>query len=101
MIHFVFSDETFHVNNKDQFNRPILSHFYGVGGMFSDDWKLLGAVEYRFGRICKRYSVEDIRNKNVPWFYKSGKQRCFPTQYDHGSHSIMMSPKLLDVMVTG
>jgi hypothetical protein len=99
-IHFVFSHETFVVNQHNQFTRPKLISEYGSGiGPGSDNWKLLGAVEYKFGRIVRRYSVEDIRDKKVPWHYKNGKQRCFPLQYDYGSHSIMMMPKLLYVTV--
>lgn len=92
-IHFIFSHETYIVNDLNQFSRGDWIHIP------SNNWALTGAVEYKFGRVHKQYSVVDIWDKNVPWFYKSGKQRCFVVQYDHGSKSVMISPKLLDVRV--
>ncbi len=98
-IHFVQAGETFVVNELNQFSRPKLIASDGIGYP-SNQWLLSGAVEFRFGRPIKQYSVDDIVNKRVPWFYKNGKQRCFFTQYDHGHWTISMSPKLIDVMVT-
>lgn len=90
-IVFVTSAETRHVNEQNQFSRP------GVAA--STTWLLEGAVEMRFGRISRRYSVEDIREGRVPWFYKNGKQRCFVADRDHGSFRVQMGPSLLDVKV--
>ncbi len=98
VIHFVYADETFVVNDKDQFSRPKLIREYNIA-YASDDWKLLGAVEFKFGNIIRHYTVDDIRNNKVPWHYKNGKQRCFFRQYDHGSQTINMSPKLIRVSV--
>lgn len=58
----------------------------------SAHWRITGAVEYRtvFGNqvICRRYSLADILAGEVPFHYKNGKQRCFITDYDHGSNRI-------------
>lgn len=55
----------------------------------SPNWRIEGAVEYRkvFGNevISKRYSLQDILDRKVPFQYKNGKQRCFIRDYDHGA----------------
>lgn len=90
-IHFIFSHETYTVNDLNQFSR--------ANWKPSNNWALSGAIEFKFGLVWKMYSVDDIVNKKVPWFYKSGEQRCFVVQYDHGSKSVMISPKLVDVSI--
>ncbi len=67
----------------------------------SGHWVLTGAVEYGRGRcsggIVRRYSLDDIRAGRVPWFWKNGKQRCYPTDIDHGTSRVWMSPPLVSV----
>lgn len=67
----------------------------------SGHWVLTGAIEYGrgylSGRVVRRYSLEDVLEGRVPWFWKNGKQRCFPTDIDHGTHRVWMSPPLVSV----
>ena len=67
----------------------------------SGHWVLTGAVEYGrgylSGRVVRRYSLDDIRENRVPWFWRNGKQSCFPTDIDHGTHRTWMSPPLVAV----
>ena len=90
-IYIQYPFEELTVDDQNRFARP----YKGMGP--SNDWLLTGAVEYKFGRLHKRYSVEDIRAKRVPWFYKNGKQRCFITDRDHGTDRVQMSPRLIRV----
>ena len=90
-IVLVYSAETRQVNELNQISRP--------GVVASGTWLFEGAVEYKFGRICRRYSADDARAGRVPWFYKNGKQRCFVADRDHGSFRVQMGPRLLDVKV--
>lgn len=64
-------------------------------------WTLTGAVEYGRGycggRVVRRYTLDDIKANRVPWFWRNGKQRCFPTDIDHGTHRVWMSPPLVAV----
>lgn len=67
----------------------------------SGDWLLTGAVEYgrgyTGGQVVRRYTLSDVLAGRVPWFYKNGKQRCFPTDLDHGTHRTWASPPLVSV----
>lgn len=93
IIHIITKGEMFTVNEQDQIGRP--------GRVTpSDTWKLVGAVEYRFGRVSKTYTAAEVRERQVPWHYKNGKQRCYVMDYDHGTRRVWMSPGLIDVMVT-
>lgn len=95
IIHIITKGETFTVNEKDQIERT------GRNAVTpSDHWKLMGAVEYKFGRQCRVYTNDEIRRQEVPWKYKNGKQRCHIMDLDHGTARVWMSPGLLDVMVT-
>lgn len=95
VIHIITRRETFAVNHKNQFARK------GENSVIpTDKWFLTGAVEFRFGKVSKKYTPDDIREKRVPWKYTSGKQRCFITDNDHGGQRTWMSPDILDVMVT-
>jgi len=96
-IQFVTYDETYIINDLNQFSRPKLTAQYSNVGLPSNDWAMTGAIEYKFGNVFKEYSMEDVWDKKVPWFYKNGKQRCFVVQYDHGFKTVMISPKLVDV----
>lgn len=42
----------------------------------SSRWRIVGAVEMRAGRIVKRYSLDDIVKKRVPWRTAGGTMRC-------------------------
>lgn len=94
MIHITTSQETYYVDDCNRISRPST----GLGP--SGDWLLLGAAEYRFGRVVRRYSVDEIRAGRVPWFYKNGAQRCFVRDRDHGTMREWQSPRLLQVTVT-
>lgn len=67
----------------------------------SGSWVMTGAVEYGRGyiggRVVRHYTLDDIRGGRVPWFWKNGKQRCYPTDIDHGTHRVWMSPPLISV----
>ncbi len=69
----------------------------------SGKWQLTGAVElgrgFTSGRGIKAYTLDDILNNRVPWFYKNGKQRCFVQDFDHGAHRVWMSPPLRSVWI--
>lgn len=78
------------------------THADGFKVQSSDNWRLVGAVEYKtvFGNtvVVRHYTFKDIVEKKVPWKYKNGKQRCFIQDYDHGSfrvwgndHSVVVS----------
>jgi hypothetical protein len=90
-------NETYFVNDANQIGRP------SIKMAPSKDWILTGAVELKmvFGSLTaiRHYSVWDIRNKIVPWFFKNGGQRCFITDEDHGYSRVQMSPRLLAVHV--
>ena len=60
----------------------------------SGQWVCTGAVRMNnFGRIVERFSLSDVLEKRVVFSHKNGKQRCFLTDIDHGTHRIMISPK--------
>lgn len=67
----------------------------------SGDWKLTGAVEYgrgyTAGGVVRRYTLTDVLEGKVPWFWRNGKQRCYPTDLDHGTHREWRSPELQSV----
>jgi hypothetical protein len=92
LLRIVRPNETFFVNERNQIfrTRP------GNETTPSDDWKLLGAVEFGRGKnsesVIKHYCMADIRLGRVVWTYKNGKQKAFYQQYDHGVISISMSP---------
>lgn len=94
VIQFYNGSNTYVVNDLNQFT---YRHADGTVIRPSPSWTLLGAVEYKFGRISKRYSVADIVGNRVPWFWKNRHQRCFVLQHDHGSNSVQMSPGLVSV----
>lgn len=87
--------------NRITYNIDELSRIgYTVDGFVykpSDTWILTGAVEYRFGRVAKVYTVADILANKVPWFYKNRKPRCFIMDKDHGTNRVQMSPGLVSV----
>ena len=67
----------------------------------SEQWKVTGAVEYRFvfgKQVMKRYSLQDIFDGKVPFQYKNGKQRCFITDYDHGTNRIWSNTHFVRVI---
>lgn len=70
----------------------------------SGQWYLTGAVEYgrgyTAGQVVARYTLSDVLAGRVPWFYKNGKQRCYPTDTDHGTSRVWMSPTLTSVRLT-
>lgn len=87
--------ETYSVDDQDRIYRTKAGGFdYDMTP--SDQWKLVGAVEYRmvFGKhvIVRQYTVADIRAGKVTWQYKNGQQRCFVVDYDHGGKRVWMSP---------
>lgn len=60
----------------------------------SMNWRVVGAVEYtNFGRVKRRYTLEDIKNGGIPWQYKNGKQRAFVRDFDHGTIREWKHPK--------
>lgn len=90
----------------ESFNVDAQGHItYSKAPTPSGQWKLTGAVEvgrgFTGGRIIRVYSLDDIINNRVPWFYKNGKQRCFVQDYDHGTHRMWASPPLRSVWVQG
>ena len=60
----------------------------------SDAWVCTGGVEFRFGRIARRYTLAQLLAGEAPFTYKHGKQRVYLTAVDHGTHVIMMSPAM-------
>lgn len=92
-IHLVGRVETMIVDEQDRFVRP------AIGLPPSGKWTMRGAVEVRFGRIIRCYTMADVREGRVPWFWKNGKQRCFVADTDHGTSRVQMSPGLRDVRV--
>ena len=105
-IVIVTKNETLHVDAKDRLWRPGFqsrARRPGPDSKPSDDWRMLGAVEFgrgfTGGTIVRRYSMADVRAGRVPWFFKNGKQRCFVLDEDHGTRRVQMSPGLLRVLV--
>jgi hypothetical protein len=92
MICLVTPQETLFIDDWDCIYRP------QVGIKPSAHWRVTGAIEYRFGRIIKKYSTLDIRKNKVPWRYLNGSPRCFITDIDHGTKRIW-NVELLDVIV--
>ena len=92
MLCLVTSQEVFFVDDWDCIFRPT------IGLKPSAHWRLTGAIEYRFGRIIKKYTAQDIRNKKVPWRYGNGKPRCYITDVDHGTKRIW-SAEILEAIV--
>lgn len=87
MIYIIFQDEIWAVNDKNQISRPGVSP--------SDAWVLTGACEYRYGRVAKRYTVEQVRSGLVEWRHKNGHQKSFLTDLDHGRHRVLTSLRVL------
>lgn len=60
------------------------------------EWQITGAVEYSwvFGKYIpiKKYSLKDILEGKVPFFYKNGKQRSYLVDRKHGIDNTWMFP---------
>jgi hypothetical protein len=97
-IHLTTSAETMLVNEQDHIIRP--GKWNG-----SKDWVMLGAVQYKYvyGRwTCIRtYSMDEVRQGKVKWFFKNGKQRAYVLDRDHGHIRVQMSPPLRRVYIGG
>jgi hypothetical protein len=87
MLYLTTNTDTYYVNESDQIYRPNI-----VAYRPSPSWLLKGAVEMRmvFGRYIRvrTFSIQDIRDKKVPWLFKNGKPRCFVWDFDHGINRI-------------
>lgn len=101
-IHIHRAGTTFNVDEVGRIGYITTDGFHVIP---SDSWKLTGAVE--FGRGClrgiiiRRWSLADILNKQVPWFWKNGKQCCYPTDLDHGTRRVWANPPIDSVTVLG
>ena len=62
----------------------------------SDTWYITGAIRFNnFGYTVERYTVQDLVALPQSEFqYKNGKQRIFLTDFDHGTHRILMGDKV-------
>lgn len=45
------------------------------------------------------YTVDDIINGKVPWFYKNGKQKSYIVHNDYGTIAAQMMPPLKSVKI--
>lgn len=95
MLYIRAPRETFSVDDHNRIFRTEKGGF-SFTMLPSDEWRLLGAVEYHFSwgvyRVIRHYTVEEIRAGSVPWLYANRKQRCYIIDYDHGSQRVWMSP---------
>ena len=95
-IHITTMHETFVIDDRNRFSRP------ATGMPFTDDWLLVGAVSFKevFGRSHETwYTVDDIINGKVPWFYKNGKQKSYIVHNDYGTIAAQMMPPLKSVKI--
>lgn len=60
----------------------------------SDSWVCIGAVEYLFGHIARRFTLSEILAGDVSWTYQNGKQRAFLLVVDHGATVVMLAPRM-------
>lgn len=59
----------------------------------SGQWICTGAVQYNnFGRVIRRYTLDQVINGNLAWRHKNGKQRIHLCDLDHGTHRTWMNP---------
>lgn len=77
-IHITTKGETYTVDHLNRIARPSInlpegqrspSDGFAIRG--STHWTLRGAMEFKFGRVHKVYTTEDIGEKRVPWLYKN------------------------------
>jgi hypothetical protein len=64
----------------------------------SQDWKIVGAVEYdNVHNKVKFYSLEEILKNpdKIPWKFANGKQRVFIHDIDHGTRREWQSPSYM------
>jgi hypothetical protein len=99
MLQIATKSDVFFVNEKDQIIRP--------NGVWpgSDDWKMAGAHEHRYvygqWRVVRTYTMAEVRDNKVPWFYKNGRQRCNVVDRDHGTLREWSSPPLRYIALPG
>lgn len=95
MLYIRAPKETYSVDDMNRIYRTEAGGF-SYTMLPSDDWKLIGAVEYQvvYGvyRILRDFTIEQIRAGEVPWLYQNRKQRCYLIAKDHGTTSVWMSP---------
>jgi hypothetical protein len=95
MLYIRSPEETYSVDDLNRIYRTQAGGFdYTM--LPSDDWKLIGAIEYHVAwgvyRILRHFTVEQIRAGEVPWLYQNRKQRCYLIDKDHGTTRVWMSP---------